>query len=70
MTSHMITSTPSVPAFSMICVVVRSAIQSGSDIMLSMHFRSNSTSTMPARSPCNWCDMPPVPKITTFRSSG
>ena len=70
MASHMTISMPSEPDSRMYCVCEICVSFSGSLTMPSRNILSNSWFTKPARSPCSWCDMPPVPYTTTRRSSG
>ena len=70
MASHITSSMSSEPASRMYPVCGMPASSSGAPASLSMNARSNALLMRPARSPCSWCDMPPVPSTATFGSSG
>ena len=70
MTSHITISMPSAPASRMNSRCEMRVSFFGSLVRLSRKALSNFELIRPARGPEIWCDMPPVPKITTRRSSG
>ncbi len=69
MMSHITSSIPSAPASRTYSTWGSLTRLSGSAVSLSRKRVSNSRLMSPARGPCSWCDMPPVPKIMTSRSS-
>src|SRR3569832_2472441 len=68
--SHITISMPSEPASRTYSMKGILRASSPSAHRLSRKRLSHSGLMRPARMPCSWCDMPPVPKMTTRRSSG
>jgi hypothetical protein len=61
---------PSAPASRMYSMCGMRASAFGFFVRLSRNALSNFELIRPARGPEIWCDIPPVPKITTRRSRG
>ena len=70
MISHITISTPSAPASRISSRCDRRVSFFGFLVRLSRKAWSNFELIRPARWPLIWCDMPPVPKITTFKILG
>ena len=66
----MTTSAPSNPPSSAYSAMVIAASRSGSRSKRSRNRLSHVGLLKPARSPCTWCERPPVAAIATRRSSG
>ena len=68
--SHMMTSAPSKPPSSAYSAWVISVSEAGSSVNSSRNSASHAGLLKPARSPCTWCESPPVETIATLMSSG